>query len=203
MLRRLLGDAIMAAMALFRRRDRKQADREVELNREAVDHVLSGGDIHEGSPFYEKVTPEEGVHVEMLFGKAGMSIASYVVGRSTPMPSKEEQAATMLLADAAAKAEFHLRCQKADADAVEGWLVGENESRWDGLLSRFPALADRNKDAFVADARGLIDRNWVNVMTMASAYAHSQSNVEGREDEFLNTVYVDPDDAVSQGSALT
>jgi hypothetical protein len=49
------------------------------------------------------------------------------------------------------------------------------------------------KEAFIADARNLIDRNWQHVMTMASAYAASHIDVDGREREFLDTVYVEPE----------
>jgi hypothetical protein len=93
----------------FRRRRSKRAldEEAVEhaLNMEALEHVLSGRDIFEGSPFYEKLTPEDGQEVELMFGRAGTAVALYVL----QLPDKPEEgleilAATSMFADAAAKA---------------------------------------------------------------------------------------------------
>jgi hypothetical protein len=173
---------------------RKRTDEDA-LNRQAFADLLAGRDVHEGSPFYEKMTPEEGVEVELLFGRAGMEMASYLLFRSDPAPAEELQAATMLFADAAAKAEFHLRCQKSDPGAVETRLAGQQESNWAALLERYPALAAAyQKETLISDARTLIGRNWQHVMTLASAYAASHIHVEGRETEFLDSIYYELDD---------
>jgi hypothetical protein len=173
---------------------RKRTD-ENELNEEALAQVMSGRDIHEGSPFYEKLAPEEGQGVELLFGRAGMAVASYVLSRSESVPKEELQAATMLFADAAAKAEFHLRCQKSDPVAVEAWLAGHQEKSWAELQRTYPPLAGSDrKEMLIGDARSLIDRNWEHVMTVATAYAASSIDIEGKESEFLDSVYYEPDD---------
>jgi hypothetical protein len=163
------------------------------LNEEVFSHV--GEDPYEDSPFKRKMTPEEGMEVELLFGRSGMNVASYVLRRSGALPEKELQAAILLFADAAAKAEFHLQCQKSDPAAVEAWLAGHQEESWAKLQSKFPSLASSGeKDKLIADARSLIARNWENVMAMASAHAASHIDVEDREDEFLDKFYVDPDE---------
>jgi len=169
---------------------------EDELNAEAFARVLSGGDIFEGSPFYEEMTREEGIEAEILFGRAGMAVASYVLFRSEQAPTVEMQAAMMLFGDKAAKAEFHLRCQKAfNPDTVETWLANEQEKNWAALQTKYPSVTSSyRKETLIADARSLIDQNWQNVMVMASAYAASHIDVEGREDEFLDQFYVEPED---------
>ena len=98
-----------------------------------------------------------------------------------------------MFADAAAKAEFHLRCQKSDPQAVEAWLSGHCDQCWEAFQRKNPALVGSDKEALIAEARNLIVRNWDHVMTMASAYAHSGMDVEGRENEFLDKVYYEPD----------
>lgn len=177
-------------MGFFGKRKNEDA-----LNAEAFAFVPSGDDPFEGSPFYGKFSPEEGMEVELLFGRAGMSVIHYVFSRLEALPKEELQAAALMFGDAAAKAEFHLRCQKTGPDAVEAWLAGHQEEGWTLLQGKYPLLAGSDrKEAFIADARSLIDRNWRNVMVMASAYAASHIDVEGRENEFLDKFYCEPDD---------
>jgi hypothetical protein len=175
-------------VAFFRKRTNEDA-----LNAEAFAHI--GEDPFEDSPFNRKMTPEEGVEAELLFGRAAMHVASYVQSRAESLPREELQAAMMAFADAAAKAEFHLRCQKTDPLAVETWLAGHQEKSWAILQSKYPWLAGSGQEEkLIADARSLVVRNWNNVMTLASAYAASHIDVEGREHEFLDKFYDDPDD---------
>jgi hypothetical protein len=134
--------------------------------------------------------------MELLFGQAGMNVALYVLqlpGRSTE-PNRETLAAKAMFADAAAKAEFHLQCQKTDpAEEVEAWFVAHCDECWGGFLDKNPSAVGLDKEALIPEARSLIVRNWENVMTMASAYAASSVDVEGREFEFLDKFYSEPD----------
>jgi len=165
------------------------------LNAEAFAFVPSGDDPFEGSPFYGKFSPEEGMEVELLFGRAGMSVIHYVFSRLEALPKEELQAAALMFGDAAAKAEFHLRCQKTGPDAVEAWLAGHQEEGWVKLRGLYPSLASSHrKETLIADARSLINRNWDNVMMVATAYAAPSIDIQGREDEFLDKFYVEPDD---------
>jgi hypothetical protein len=180
-------------MSLFRKRKRQDP-----ALKEALADVLAGKDVHEGSPFYEKLTPEEGAKVELLFGRAGQSVALYVLQRGTEPPASEEErlslAAKAMFADASATAEFHLRCQQSDPGAVAMWFAGYCDECWKGFVETNPASSGFDEVALAAEARALIDRNWTYVMTMATAYAAPSVDVDGREFEFLDNVYVDPDD---------
>src|SRR5207245_10546896 len=57
-----------------------EQERDDALMAEAFEHVLGGGDIHEGSPFYEPHPPEAVQEIERFFGRAGVAVASYVLG---------------------------------------------------------------------------------------------------------------------------
>jgi hypothetical protein len=176
-------------MGSLRRRRRERA-----LNEDAIAHVLSGRDVHEGSPFYEKQTPEKALEMELLFGRAGMNVALYVLQRPDcpAEPSRLSLAAKAMFADASAKAEFHLRCQGSDSAEVEAWFSGHCDACWGGFLEKNPSAVDLSKDAAIRAARSLIVENWENVMTMATAYAAPSIDVEGREFEFLDEFYADP-----------
>jgi hypothetical protein len=138
------------------------------------------------------------MQMERLVGRAGMTVALYVLQRPTrPAESgKEVLAAKAMLADAAAKAEVHLRCQKSDSAAVETWFSAHCEQSWHGFQTKNPAAAGLNKDALISEARGLIDRNWQNVVTLASAYAAQSVDVVNREFEFLDKFYCEPDETL-------
>lgn len=173
-----------------------QEKREEALFQEDLAHVLSGTDIFEGSPFYESQPPEVLQEMELLFGHAGNAVASYVLGLPdlVTYPSDETVVAKTLFANAAARAEFHLRCQKFDSNAVEAWLSGHCEQCWETLQRKHPSfVGSGQKETLIAEARSLINQNWVHVMTMATALTTPSVDVEGREIEFLGRVYYEPE----------
>ena len=172
-------------MRLFRRRGNNSLD---EIRR-----ALSK-DPHERSPFYEKLTPEVGQEVELMFGRAGSVVAYYVLQRvDTPDDDVETLAAKSMFADAAAKAEFHLRCQKRNTEAVEEWFSHHCIECWDGFLAKNPSYVadDAQRDVLIADARRLIDQNWEFVMLLATGYAAPSYEIAGREFEILDRVHYD------------
>lgn len=94
-----------------------------------------------------------------------------------------------------AKAGFHLRCQKADPKQIEPWLSSQYDNCWTAVQERYPALSGFDqKLQLISDARALIDENWVHVMTMATAYADPSVDVDGREIDFLDDIYYEPED---------
>ena len=92
-----------------------------------------------------------------------------------------------MFADAAAKAESHLRCQKADRAELEPWFSSHCDACWQGFLEKNPGTMDTSrKDALVAAARELICENWDTVIVVATAYAAPSIDIQGREFEFLD-----------------
>lgn len=161
-------------------------------NDELFDHILSGRDIFEGSPFYGDHPDDVLNEMELVFQKAGMTVVGYLCGLDNiedEPPARE--AALIGFGGVTAQAEFWANCRRRSRAKTDEWLEERHAAMLDAFTrdGRFPR---DEAEALVTESRSMIEDNWEMVMSLATAKITPTMDVEGREIKFLRDVYGEP-----------
>lgn len=157
------------------------------------EHVLSGRDAFEGSPFYGDQPDEVLKEMELLFRDSGWAVVGYLCGLDKTDDNPGARVAGLMgFGGVTAQAEFWAYCRRRSRDATEEWLT----ERYDAMLGAFTrssSIPQEEAAALIKEARSMIERSWEQVMALATAKLASSMDVDGREIKFLRDIYGDPD----------
>ncbi len=162
---------------------------------ELFEHILSGRDAFEGSPFYGDHPDDVLEEMELLFRDSGWAVVAY---RSGLVQNMEERppariAGLMGFGGVTAQGEFWAQCRRRNRHATDEWL----SQRYEAMLGEFTQTSQiplAEAEALVQEARAMIELNWEQVMALATAKLAPSVDVDGREIKFLRDIYGDPDD---------
>lgn len=160
---------------------------------ELFEHVVSGRDIFEGSPFYGDYSDDVLNEMELLFQRSGMEVVGYLCGLENIEEEPEPRVAGLIgFGGVTAQGEFWANCRRMSRDRTNEWL----EERYEAMVSAFTRdgrFPREQAEKLVSEARAMIEQNWEMVMTLAHAKVSETMDVEGREVNFLRDIYGDPE----------